>query len=204
MAKYRAEVSKERGVNTYVHMRHASMGMLKKAEEGSRGSYYCWMASLVFAAFTLEAYFNHINHIGQRVFGKKCWEYRERLSPERKLNVIAEKLEVERDDGKRPFQTVAELFKFRNSIAHGKTVLLKSETRTEVVGDGFFDNPDHDLPEAPWEKYCTLENARRAVEDVEGIIRMLHKAAGMEGDPFRSPSTSGVLATSITLLSEEG
>jgi len=127
MAKHKAKVSKKGQVNTYVEMWQASSVMLDKAKKNPEGSYYQLMASLIFTAFTLEAY---LNHIGQRIF--KCWNDLEQLSPSRKLNVIAEKLEVEKDDGKRPFQTVSKLFKFRNDIAPGKSVPVKHEKQSVV------------------------------------------------------------------------
>ena len=56
------------------------------------------MASFIFTAFTLEAF---LNHIGQGIF--KCWNDLEQLSHQ-KLNLTAEKLEIEKDEGKRPLQ----------------------------------------------------------------------------------------------------
>ena len=89
------------------------------------------MASLIVAAFKLEAY---LNHIGQRIF--KCWDDLERLSPQEKLNVIAQKLGVQKDDIKRPFQTVSQLFHIRNEVAHDKSVSLQSENQIKFVNDG--------------------------------------------------------------------
>jgi hypothetical protein len=171
----KAKVSKERQVNTYAEMWHASNIMLGKAKKDPEGSFYQLMASLIFTAFTLEAY---LNHIGQSIF--KCWDDLEQLSPKRKLNLIAEKLKIERDDSKRPFQTVSKLFKFRNDIAHGKTVRMKSENRINVVDLDYTLNVRlGERLETPWQKYCSLRNAERAREDVKIIIRQLHKAAGV-------------------------
>ncbi|MCJ7653693.1 MAG: hypothetical protein MUO97_00050 [Dehalococcoidia bacterium] len=171
----KAKISKERQVNTYAEMWHASDVMLGKAKENPEGSFYQLMASLIFTAFTLEAY---LNHIGQSIF--KCWDDLEQLSPKRKLNLIAEKLKIERDDSKRPFQTVSKLFKFRNDIAHGKTVRLKSENQINVVDLDYTLNVRLGQHlETPWQKYCSLRNAERAREDVKIIIQKLHKAAGV-------------------------
>lgn len=194
MAKHKVKVSKERQVNTYAEMWHASYVMLHKAKKDPEGSYYQLMASLIFTTFTLEAY---LNHIGQRIF--KCWNDLEQLSPSRKLNVIAEKLGVEKDDGKRPFQTVSRLFKFRNDVAHGKSLYLKPENQIRVVDDTF-DEYMREHPETPWEKYCNLKNAERAREDVESIIRTLHKASGITDDILFAFGMSSGLAT---LLPEE-
>jgi len=157
-------------------MWHASNVILNKAKKDTEGSYYQLMASLVFTAFTLEAY---LNHIGQRTFN--CWKDLEWLPPRKKLNVIAEKLGIKKDDGKRPFQTVSRLFKFRDNIAHGKSVPLKPGEQIVVVDDEF-DKRFHESLKTDWEKYCTLENAERAREDVENIIRILHDASGVTDD----------------------
>ncbi len=190
----KANVSKERQVNTYAEIWHASNVMLYKAKEDPNGSYYQLMASLVFTAFTLEAY---LNHIGQTIF--KCWNDLEQISPSRKLNVIAEKLEVEKDDGKRPFQTVSELFKFRNGIAHGKSVILKPGTQIVVVDDAFFDYM-RERPETLWEEYCTFENAELTRLDVKSIIQTLHNASGISNDTLFA---FGMSSSSATLLSEK-
>jgi hypothetical protein len=191
MEKHKAKVSKKRQVNTYAEMWHASYVMLHKAKKDQEGSFYQLMASLIFTAFTLEAY---LNHIGQRIFG--CWDDLEQLSPLKKLNVIAEKLGVEKDDGKRPFQTASELFQFRNDVAHGKSVSLQSDDQIRVMADKFDEYMRKPL-ETRWEAYCTLENAERAREDIESIIRKLHDASGITDDMLFN---SGMWFGSATLL----
>jgi hypothetical protein len=194
MAKRKAEVSKERQINTYAEMWHASYVMLDKAKKDPEGSYYQLMASLIFTAFTLEAF---LNHIGQSIF--KCWSDLERLSPSRKLNLIAEKLEIEKDDGKRPFRTVSKLFKFRNDVAHGKTVYLKSENQIRTV-DYKFSQHMREFLQTPWENYCDLKNAEQAREDVEESCRIIHKTSGITDDILFS---LGMQIGSATLLPED-
>lgn len=194
MAKRKAKVSKERQVNTYAEMWHASHVILEKADKDPEGSFYQVMASLIFTAFMMEAY---LNHIGRRIF--KCWGNLEWLSPSSKLNLIAEKLGVEKDEGKRPYRTFSELFKFRNSVAHGKSVLLKSDNQILLVDDTS-DSFMREFLKTRWEKYCTSESAKRALEDIETIIRELHDATGVTDDfPFRF----GMQVGSLTLLPEE-
>ena len=194
MEKRKARVSKERQVNTYAEMWRVSFELLRKVKEDWKGSYYLFMGSLIFTAFTLEAY---LNHIGQRIFA--CWNDLERLSPSKKLNVITEKLGVAKDDSKRPFQTVSSLFKFRNDVAHGKSVQLKSEDQIRVIDDKF-DEYMHDPLETRWQKYCTLKNAERAREDVEKIIKLLHEVSGITDDMLFNV---GMWFGSSTLLPQE-
>lgn len=196
MAKRKAKVSRERQVNMYAEMRHASRVILEKAKQDPEGAFYQWMASLVFTAFMLEAF---LNHVGQNVF--KCWTDLERkLSPLEKLNLITEKLGIEKDDGKRPFQTVPALFKFRNDLAHGKTIHLEEEQIVVMDLDGDSDHKHlRKSLETHWEKYCTLKNAERVLEDIESICRTIHKVSGMK-DPLFS---FGVAGTLTTLLPEK-
>lgn len=189
MGKHKEKVFKERHVNTYSEMWIASYAMLKKAKEAPEGSYYQLMASLIFTAFTLEAF---LNHIGQNIF--KCWEDLDKLSPSGKLNLIAEKLEIEKDDGKRPFQTVIELFKFRNDVAHGKTVHLQFEGQIAIADDKF-DQYMFESLQTPWQQYCNLKNAERAREDVEKICRIIHEASDITDDTLFSLGMQTGLAT---------
>lgn len=180
-SKRKVVVTKERYVHTYSEMWHTSYFLLEMGLEASKWSILHFRASLVFTAFTLEAY---LNHVGEKVF--LCWKDLERLSPKEKLNVIAEKLKIEVNYGKRPWQVVEELFKFRNDIAHGKTVKIKTK---EVL-------PLEDLSNTKfyeqflltrWEKFCTQKNAVKAREDVKNIVATLHAAANFLDDlPFDS------------------
>jgi hypothetical protein len=176
MEKQKIKVSKSRQLNTYAETWHASHVMIYKAEKDEEGSYYQLMASLVFTAFTLEAY---LNHIGKRIF--ICWDDLEQLSPQKKINIIAEKLRVEKDDGKRPFQTVKKLFKFRNDVAHGKDVFLESDEEIWITNSRLGEYMLKCL-KAEWEGYCTSDNAKRAREDVESIIQKFHEASNINDD----------------------
>lgn len=194
MARHKAKVSKERQVNTYAYLLHASHVMLEKARNDQEGSIHHVMASLTFTAFTLEAY---LNHVGSQIF--KCWDDLERLSPLSKLNLIAEKLEIKNDEGTRPYQTVSEVFKFRNKLAHGKSMLLKSGNEIRFVDETFDRYMDESL-KTEWESYCTQDNANRALVDTEAIIRQFHERAGIPPDFAFS---FGIQEASATLLPEE-
>lgn len=181
----------------YEELWRTSYWTMRRAEKEEEGSFFQIMASLIFTAFTLEAY---LNHIGKEIF--ICWDDLEQLSPQKKLNVIAEKLVVEKDDGKRPFQTVEKLFRFRNDVAHGKSVTLKSEDEI-LATDSVLKTYMHEMLEAEWEKYCNLDNAKRAREDVESIIWKFHKASNRgDDDLFLSGVRLGT-ETLATLMHEE-
>ena len=81
MAKKKVIITKTRKVNTYYDMWRVSYWTMKQAEEEETGSFFQIMSSLVFTAFALEAY---LNHVGNNVFD--CWDDLERLSPFAKMN----------------------------------------------------------------------------------------------------------------------
>lgn len=183
--KKKVLVEKERNVTTYADMWHTSFCLLEKGQEEARGSFHQIMASLVFTAFTLEAY---LNHIGAKLFS--CWVDLERLSPREKMNIITEHLKVNVDYGKRPWQVMKELFQFRNDIAHGKS--KKERFRSIVPLEKHDDFAPPWFVQTRWEKFCTEKNTIRARGDVEQIVHVLHDAAGFEDDyPFISGFQSG-------------
>lgn len=78
-------------------------------------------------------------------------------------------------------KVIKELFSFRNTIAHAKSVKIKSiETLPIDKYDEVLSNKNL-IVRTKWEKYCTKENAEKARKDVENIIQILHKA-GKFGD----------------------
>jgi len=177
--KKQISVSKKRNVRTYAKMWNISRALLQSGKGNPQFSNHHFTASIVFTAFTLEAY---LNHIGLQLFN--CWGVIEKLSPKDKLNVIIEKIGLEVNFGNRPWQVINNLFGFRNDIAHGKS--------TEVVENIILntDNLDnsiiYDLAKTKWEKYCTEKNAERARKDIYQIVILLHDTAGINEQPFNA------------------
>jgi hypothetical protein len=171
----KAQVSKKRTVHTYAELWRGSRVLLERAQAEPKGSKWLWMGSLFLTAFSFEAY---LNHIGPKVF--ECWDTLEVLSPESKLDVICEKLGINLARGERPRKTIHELIKFRNNLAHGKTVTVEENTIRDV--DQYLDEFLGIRPLAVWEKYCTEENAIRAREDIEKVLRLIHDKVNPEND----------------------
>ena len=188
----KARVRKERDVRIHANLWHTSMCLLKKGQEEERASFHQFMGSLVFTAFTLEAY---LNWLGDKLFPH--WRYLERLNPREKLEVITDQLSLNVDFGGRPWQVMKDLFNFRNDIAHGKPENLATETVEQVDDD--FDDKMGRADQTRWEKFCTRENAERAREDVAKILETLHSAAKLE-DP--GPFFRGFRSHDATLEKE--
>ncbi len=191
-SKAKVIIQKEREVNTYADMWHTSHCLLDKGIEDQKGCYHQFIASLIFTAFTLEAYFNHI---GPQLF--KCWSDLERLGPKEKLNIIAERLEIKIDYGKRPWQVMKNLFGFRNDIAHGKSQIIK--IAKTIPHRKFSDVRLGERVQTEWEKYCTQTHARKAREDVEAIINELHRIGKFKSD---YPFFTGIQRHSATYSNE--
>lgn len=164
----------EREVRTFADLNHGADVLLGTAKEIEAGSYYTTMASLLLTAFTFEAY---LNHLGAKVFS--FWSNIDSIRVLDKYAVLCQHLNVEPDYGCRPYQSLSELFGFRNSIAHGKSVILR-----EAKEVNSWTEPSDHRPQAPWEEYASLENAERARKDISAIIKELHIAAGLGDYPF--------------------
>lgn len=163
-----------REVRTFVDLNHGADVLMQRTEEEPKGSYYTTMGALLLMAFTFEAY---LNHLGQKRI--KFWEEIESIKVLDKYAALCKELDLTPDFSKRPYQTLKALFKFRNSIAHGRSQILE-ETK-EVSSK---DEPYEHTPKAHWEEYCTFDNAKRAKQDIAEIIAELHKKAGLGDYPF--------------------
>jgi len=105
------EVTKERHVITYAELWYTCLSLLKRGQDQEEGSFYQFMGSLVFAAFSFEAY---LNHLGGKLF--ESWHRYEHLGPRRKLETIARQISLKIDYESRPFSIMSELFGFRTEI----------------------------------------------------------------------------------------
>jgi len=170
---------------TYVYCRGAARRALSQGLEHERGSFYFFMMAGVFAAFTVEAFLNHVGEL--RV---QDWKSLERkLGPREKLLLLRQVAAWSVDEGRRPFQSLRGLLRLRDALAHGKTAT--QSTHGVVVGAP----PDAvPTPEPEWKSLCTADYASQFVEDAEAIVRDLSKQSGLVGDPFESSGhgTSGI------------
>jgi len=192
MSKKKVQVKKERPVKMYRELYDASSVFIERSKEHLNGAFYEYLASLLLSAFTFEAY---LNHLGDRLF--KNWDVLENLRWCEKLIVITNHIGLEIDKSRRPFQTIREIFSFRNSIAHGKSEFL---SETSKIDTDKFAPYKEELPKTKWEKYTTLENSERAKTDVEELITKLHKKAGFNENTLLH---SGISTMSGTLLNDE-
>lgn len=183
MAK-KARFKGEREVRTFADLNHGANVLFGIAKDSPRGSYYTLMASLLLSAFTFEAY---LNHLGDKTF--PFWKKIESIRVMDKYSLLCAHFKIDVDWGGRPHQTLKQLFRFRNSIAHGKSVVVVGERIVDAEAE------PHDLmPQAHWEEFCTWENADRVRTDVSAVVTQMHDAAGLGGYPFIPGAAVGGLS----------
>jgi hypothetical protein len=158
--------------NTFSYLLNGAHSLFQTAKEHDPGSNYCRISAALFSAFAVEA---HLNHIGETKLA--FWGIVERkLAWRNKLDLIAQQLEVELDFGRRPFQTIGELFSFRDKLAHGKSITL--DASYEYRG-----NPEDDfgILDPEWLiKFWSDDAVERVLADASEIIELFHAKAGFE------------------------
>jgi hypothetical protein len=128
----KARVKKQRDVRIHAELWHTANCLLDAGKRERAGSTHQFRASLVFRAFSLEAF---LNWLGPRLIPH--WRYLERLNPRQKLDLLADLIHVTPDYGSHPWKIVKDLFGFRNDIAHGKPETISTETFEDL--DEFLD-----------------------------------------------------------------
>jgi len=158
----------KREIKTYAYLYNGAKSTLEVEKNIERGGFYQVMASLFFSAFAIEGW---LNHLGRKKI--RYWEEIERIPTISKLKVLYQYLGLNYNSSKRPIQTIIELFRFRNLMAHAKTETLEKRG-TLKAEPGIHEN----LIETKWEKYCNKKNAGKVLTDVAKIFKELGRAAG--------------------------
>jgi len=156
-------------IKTYVYLFKAARLSIRNAttEEDEELKFHYCMSSIVFLAFCMEAY---LNHIGEEKI--QHWEDDfESLRPLAKLHLIMSEY-GELDFSRPPFQSFSDIFSVRNQLAHGKTEFA------------FEKHPNEPLTK--WGKLCNLETTKKLMRDTEKMIRFVHDkiANSAEINPF--------------------
>ena len=175
----------QREIKTFVDLFHGSDVLLKHSKEVQKGSYFTTMASLLLTAFTFEAYLNHIGK--EKIL---LWQEIEKVSIFNKYKILCKECSLPINKGERPYQTFKSLFTFRNSIAHGRSQILREEKSISDSEDILKYEPKTNI-----EEFCTEDNAIKAREDIEIMIIELNIKIGSGNYPF----ASGISFNSITL-----
>ncbi|MCK5911731.1 MAG: hypothetical protein KAG62_17455 [Caulobacter sp.] len=166
-----AYVDHEREVNTYAHLWHASRCVLEKGLSERKGCAWQFLSSLVLSMFAFEAY---MNHVGDAYI--ENWDDLERRRPMEKLRHLCLTFKIDLGaKGERPLQTLNDLIKLRNELAHGHSVTLKPKPTLLAYNDPNFDSQLSEEPVTQWEaRIRSADFAARVREDLETVFKAIH------------------------------
>lgn len=173
------EVFNERTTNIYVSLHSNAKISLDDAIKNNEGRFYKTMTSIIFSAFTIEAYCNHILKNNE-----ENWKGLERLPPFVKLEELYKSYGIKFDKSKRPIQSIKTMFDFRNMMAHGKTETNNDSKKLKKDILSISQSDLLDLSKTKWEEINSLKNAEIIFEDMEKIIRLINSVIEKNEDPF--------------------
>jgi hypothetical protein len=186
--KTKVKVRKERDYRPHADFHHAVWIHLQHAKARHEGWHYSVLSAILLSAFTVEAY---LNYVGPAL--EAGWDDFDKASPLAKLRHVACLLKIEMDFSKRPFQTVNDLFSFRNRMAHPRSESLVVEYISDA--DGYSKDFYIDI-KPKWLVFATEANATRCYEDVEAVVVTINSRLPKPArDPLSNPLTSGQATT---------
>ncbi len=174
MAKIRVKLEENRHIFIHNDLSNAAFHFKERIVERLRsddqeGIALEMMAGLVMTAFALEA---KINFLGFKIV--ENWNERERYKD--KVQLVCDSLGVELNWDERPFSTLNELKKFRDTLAHGKPDELQ-RVKEMVVDQAELDA--RGLLTAKWEKYLEESFVVQAYDDMNALWKDLLDQSGL-------------------------
>ena len=164
---------------TYTYLYFAAFRSYEEGLNSDRGSFYFNLNSIVMSAFSFEAFMNHCGkHFHEEELLKSWDEFKWKKSLQ-KFDIITALSNLKIDKSTYPYQSIPELIKLRNSLAHGETETVYSEVefeRYEEIRDKLF--------KPKWVEKCNSEQAKRFLEDVREMISIIHRNIFESDDPF--------------------
>lgn len=162
----------------FAYLRGVAVTAFEAAKSQVAGSSHQKIAAVVFSAFTMEAY---LNHLGSELFPE--WNATERAmgGARRKLDRLATHLGVTVDYKGRPFKTFLDVFRFRDKMAHGKTyeATLTRKVRKRKPEEARSIDP-------PWlQRFWSEAVVSQVLDDSLAIIEILHRAASLDVDALQ-------------------
>ena len=165
-----------RTLRTYDELYCLTGTYLHFAQKEEKFPLYNCMIVMVFCAFALEAY---INHLGEKYVHDWC-DY-ERKMPKEKLKHLLKISNHVIDLESRPYSYMNEIFDYRKLIVHGKTEKIINQ-QILVLGE------IPKLPKTEWEKHTNITQAIKFRKRVKEIITKLSLDVDNEEFPLGSPS----------------
>jgi len=191
------KVRKKRDYRPHSEAIHGARVLLRLSEEQKKGCFYQWMGSLLLCAFAYEGY---LNFLGRKLL--PSWEdYERQVSWQSKTKLIADHIALKLDEGTEPFQSVKQLFKFRDQIAHPKPKEMEEEFETtkEKLESVFYEDTKSDA-----EKFCSEANAKLCIERVEQMMELLFNQARARHESINEFDKSFILNAPYVTSGQSG
>ncbi|WP_332715784.1 hypothetical protein [Pelagibacterium mangrovi] len=187
--KMRVELTKEQAV--YIHNDLGNTAfyfkkrIVERLEKGDHDGIFLEMtAGLTMTAFAMEA---SVNFVGDRIFGEAWDEWEPSL---KKVKQVLSELGVDYGEfEKRPFSSIIELKKLRDTLAHGKPERITSK---EIVIGTYDELYARQRIAGGWEAMVTVENVVDWYDDMNDIWKMMIDAAGIEVIDTMSTGSHGM------------
>lgn len=165
-------IRKQRNCAPHSDLLYGAKALLKLSEDDDSNRNYLRMAAILLCAFSFEGY---LNSLGRKLMPR--WESFERkYSWNDKAKLIAETLGAPIDAGKEPFQTIKQIFQFRDKVAHPKPENIERELPVPKSPSDFF-QIYCEYARSEMEAFCIDCDMRHAIKCVEKLIGMLDKLA---------------------------
>lgn len=156
-------------VYSYAHLYHGISYHLQLAEARGAGSFYSTLSAMLFSAFSVEAYLNHVGPL------LGLWDEgaKKGIDVESKFKLVVAQVGLATDEVKRLKHGFRQLFRFRNLVAHADTESGTFESPVSPSGHV-------KTPGASWERMCTVGTAKQYEKYAADIIETLHQAAKLD------------------------
>ena len=164
---------------TYTYLYFAAFRSYEAGLNANQGSFYFNLNSIVMSAFSFEAFMNHCGRFYYEEQLLEEWDDFKWKKPLQKFDIITELSKVTIDKSIYPYQSIPELIKLRNALAHGETETIYSELEIDR-----YDKIREKLNKPEWEEKCKSEIVKRFLDDVRSIITIIHKNIFGDDDPF--------------------
>lgn len=148
---------------------------LDRAKRKEPGWFDSIFVVLTFSALAIEAI---ANAVGQRVI--EDWKDFESASPNAKVRLLAERLEIEYSQKGAPWDTIRWLGRFRNSVAHAKPEHVIHDQLTTGMEEH---QRATDSPKSKLERDVTIANAKRALDAVN-LLKLMYCEKVSDEDRF--------------------
>ena len=166
------KITKNRDYRPHSEALNGAHVLLRLAAEQPKGCYYQWMGSLLLSAFAFEGYMNFLG----RIFFPSWGSFERRLSWQLKLTLLGDTIGLAVDPGREPFQTIKQLFRFRDEVAHPKPCEL-TETYQATREEAESSLKMYEDVKAEVEIFCCEVNAKLCIERVEEMMQLLYSRA---------------------------